>query len=88
MTVIEEVLAEVRPFQLSYPADAIMVASDLNTDFGRQTPMVRLVMDGFERVKLRTLWQYFPVDYTYKSTSSENVTCSVRPFDGIGGQCR
>ena len=54
---------------------------------GDKPTMVRLVMNGFERVKLSTLWQYFPVDYTYyENTSSENVTCSVRPFYGIGGQ--
>ena len=55
----------------------VILASDLNADFSRNTPFVRLVRERFQLLGIQSVWNNVNIDFTFMHTQT-NADGSIR----------
>ena len=74
-TELLEVLSCVKSIIINNDHDHIIWQGDLNTDFSRTSSFVQIVKDAVEDLNLESIWNRYPVDFTF--TSPTELTFST-----------
>ena len=70
-------LEEISGIITAHPNHEILIAGDLNTDFGRDSPFVSLVRDFMMNLNLSAAWWLNPVDFTFSFTRNNRTSFST-----------